>query len=75
MQRYYKILIQLKEDTDIKNKDMITINLTAIKNILKLVMLAILTYLLLNITNNYNITTTMFQSEDTSHVVPNYIVD
>jgi hypothetical protein len=60
---------------DIKNKDMITINLTAIKNILKLVMLAILTYLLLNITNNYNITTTTFQSEDTSHVVPNYIVD
>lgn len=52
-----------------------TINLNLTKSVLKIVTLAILTYLLFSITNNYNITTTTFQSEDTSHVVPNYIVD
>lgn len=54
---------------------MITINLNTVKNILRVAMLATLIYLLFSITNNYNITRTMFQSKDSSHLVPNYIVD
>lgn len=52
---------------------MITINLNAIKNILKLATLATLTYLLFSITSNYNTSIIMkFNSEDTSTAAPDY---
>jgi hypothetical protein len=53
---------------------MITINLNinATKSILKLALLATLTYLLFNITNNYNFTTVKFQSTDTVTSAPDY---
>lgn len=64
---YYKIITQLKQDTDYKNNSMITINLNLniVKETLKLAMLAGLTYLLFNITSNYNITIVKFEPEDT----------
>ena len=59
---------------DIKNNNMITINLNihTTKNILKLALVATLVYLLSNITSNYNITTVKFQSTDTSTSASDY---
>lgn len=65
--------MHIKEDTDInKTNNMITIDLTPVKNILKLGMLAALTYLLFNITSNFNITQVRFNSEDTSTILPGH---
>jgi hypothetical protein len=65
--------MHIKEDTDInKINNMIAINLTPVKNILKLAMLATLTYLLFNITSGYNITQVRFNSADTSTILPGH---
>ena len=48
------ILIQ-KQDTDIKNNNMITINLNTFKNAIKLFAAIALTYLLLNLTSQSHI--------------------
>lgn len=66
-----------KEDMDInKNNNMITINLTPAKNILKLAILATLTYLLFNITSNFNINQVRFQFRDTTyHNIPKNILN
>jgi hypothetical protein len=45
----------LKQDTDIKNNNMIAINLNATKSILKLALLTTLTYLLLNLASQSHI--------------------
>lgn len=45
-----------------------TINLNLSKNLLKLAMLAAITYLILNITSNFNISNVRFQDVDTSRV-------
>jgi len=52
---------------------MITINLNTVKTTLKLATLAILTYLLFNITSSYNSPIIVkFNSEDTSTAAPDY---
>jgi hypothetical protein len=55
-----------------KNNNMISINLNVTKNILKLALLAILTYLIFSITKNHNVSRVNFQSEDTTTVAPKY---
>jgi hypothetical protein len=45
----------LKQDTDIKNNNMITINLNTFKNAIKLFAAIALTYLLLNLANQSRI--------------------
>ena len=45
----------LKQDTDIKNNNMITINLNTFKNAIKLFATIALTYLLLNLTSQSHI--------------------
>lgn len=50
-----------------------TINLNLTKDALKLAMLAGLTYLVFNITSNFNITQVRFHSEDTSTLLPGHI--
>jgi len=44
-------ITRLKQDTDIKNNNMITINLNTFKNAIKLFATIALTYLLLNLTS------------------------
>lgn len=54
---------------------MVTINLNGVKNILKLAILATLTYLLFTITSSYNVPVVIkFNSEDTSTSAPDYYI-
>jgi hypothetical protein len=65
--------MHINQDMDTnKITNMITINLTPVKNVLKLALLATLTYLLFSITSNYNITQVRFHSEDTSTLLPGH---
>ena len=50
-----QFITRLKLDTDIKNNNMITINLNTFKNIIRLFIAATLTYLLLNLTSQSHI--------------------
>jgi len=50
-----QFITRLKQDTDIKNNNMITINLNTFKNIIKLFAAIVLTYLLLNLTSQSRI--------------------
>jgi hypothetical protein len=62
-----------KQDMDIKNNNMITINLNATKPILKLALLTTLTYLLLNLASQSHIsvpTTYKIVTEDS--VIENF---
>lgn len=52
---------------------MITINLNLLKNGLKLAMLVAITYLVFNLTANYNIGVFKTQSSDTVVTFPNYL--
>jgi hypothetical protein len=50
-----QFIMLLKLDTDIKNNNMITINLNTFKNTIKLFIAATLTYLLLNLASQSHI--------------------
>ena len=50
-----QFITQLKQDTDIKNNNMITINLNTFKNAIKLFAAIALTYLLLNLASQSRI--------------------
>jgi hypothetical protein len=59
--------MHINQDTDIKNNNMIAINLNATKSILKLALLTTLTYLLLSLTSQSHIsvpTTYKISTED-----------
>lgn len=60
-------------DTKSNNMIAINLNINITKNILKLALLATLTYLLFSLTSNYNITQVRFYSEDTSTLLPGHI--
>ena len=62
-----QFITRLKLDTDIKNNNMITINLNTFKNIIRLFATIALTYLLLNLTSQSHIsvpTTYKIATED-----------
>jgi hypothetical protein len=53
---------------------MIAINLNISKNLLKLALLATISYLLFSITSNYSTYTVNFSSQDTSTAAPDYYI-